>query len=143
MLPPSGGRVIRIGRLELLPIIDGRFTFAEPPGLPAHDDPEFAPHRAYITEDHLFRMDIGGLLIRSGDRLVLVDAGAGQGNGSTFAPRPFTDLDDADPTLVSYLRGRGVTEPAQIQQSLDQLVKTDITTGAFGDNLRAAGVSPD
>jgi hypothetical protein len=49
--------------------MDGRFTFAEPPGLPPPDDPEFAPHGAYITEDHLWRMDIGGFLGSSSSML--------------------------------------------------------------------------
>src|SRR3954447_5462857 len=135
--------MIRIGDLELWPIVDGRFTFAEPPGLPAHDSPEFEPHHAYITDDRLWLMDIGGFLVRSGDRLVLIDAGAGQGQGQRFFPRPFTSLEDADPVLLDYLAGRGVTDPAQIEQSLHQLIKTDITTGSFETNLRRAGFRPE
>jgi glyoxylase-like metal-dependent hydrolase (beta-lactamase superfamily II) len=135
--------VIRIGQLELWPIIDGRFTFAEPPGLPHHDELEFAPHRAYITEDHLWRMDIGGFLVRSGDRLVLIDAGAGQGDGKVVSPRPYTGLHDADPAVVAFLQDRGLTEPDQLQQSIEQLLKTDITTGAFGTELQRAGFRPE
>ena len=135
--------MIRIGQLELWPIIDGRFTFAEPPGLPDHDEPEFAPHRDYITEDHLWRMDIGGFLVRSGDRLVLIDAGAGQGDGKVVSPRPYTGLHDADPAVVAFLQDRGLTEPDQLQQSMEQLLKTDITTGAFGTELQRAGFRPE
>jgi len=76
-------------------------------------------------------------------RLVLVDAGAGQGDGKVVSPRPYTGLDDADPAVLAYLQARGLTEPDQLLHSLEQLLKTDIVTGAFGTELLAAGFRPE
>jgi glyoxylase-like metal-dependent hydrolase (beta-lactamase superfamily II) len=135
--------LIKIGDLDVWPIIDGRFSFAEPPGVPARESDEFELHERFITDDHLLVLDIGGFLVRSGDRLVLIDAGAGQGNGERFAPKPFSGLDDADPVIGEYFRERGIVDPDQIKRVLDGVIKTDIVSGSFDANLAAAGFRPE
>ena len=74
-----------IGEVEVLPVLDGQFVFAEPQGFPPKDSPEFAPHRNYITDDGLWLMDIGAFIVRTGNRVMLIDAGAGQGESALCA----------------------------------------------------------
>ena len=53
---------MRVGDIEVVPVLDGQLIMAEPAGFPAEDSPEFVPHRDYIsdgdaldTEVHRFR----------------------------------------------------------------------------------------
>src|SRR6478672_8901688 len=41
------------------------------------DDADWEPHRGFLAEDGMLEMALGGFLVRSGDRVVLVDAGIG------------------------------------------------------------------
>jgi glyoxylase-like metal-dependent hydrolase (beta-lactamase superfamily II) len=77
---------MRIGDLEIHPVLDG--TARMPPtdayrlGGPevagrGGDDADWAPHRAFLTADGMLEMALGGFLVRTGDRLVLIDTGVG------------------------------------------------------------------
>jgi glyoxylase-like metal-dependent hydrolase (beta-lactamase superfamily II) len=71
---------MRVGGLEIQPVHDGwarmpatdllRFTGGR-------DDP-WLPHHEFINADGSIELSLGGFLIRTGDRVVLVDAGAGR-----------------------------------------------------------------
>ena len=41
------------------------------------DDADWDPHRGLLADDGMLEMALGGFLLRSGDRLILVDAGIG------------------------------------------------------------------
>jgi glyoxylase-like metal-dependent hydrolase (beta-lactamase superfamily II) len=133
---------MRIGDLEIYPVLDGQFVFAEPAGMPPKDSPEFAPHRNYITDDGLWLMDIGAFLVRSGRRLILIDAGAGQGGMRRFAPKPFTSVEDADPVLLAYQRSKGLSGEA-LERSLRMTVKTEVRHGMLQQSLANLGVRPE
>lgn len=133
---------MKIGDIEVLPAYDGQFVFAEPPGFPPKDSPEFAPHRNYITDDGRWLMDIGAFIVKSGDRVLLIDAGAGPGNMQPFGPRPCTGIADADPELVAYHRGRGLDD-AGVERALAMSGNTNIRTGLLGQNLEKIGVRPE
>jgi glyoxylase-like metal-dependent hydrolase (beta-lactamase superfamily II) len=130
-----------VGDIEVLPVLDGQFVFAEPPGFPPKGSPEFEPHRNYITDDGLWLMDIGAFVVRTGNRVILIDAGAGQGDMQRFAPRPFTSIADADPRLVAYQRSRGL-EGELLERSLKMTMKTEVRHGLLGKNLSALGIEP-
>jgi glyoxylase-like metal-dependent hydrolase (beta-lactamase superfamily II) len=134
--------LLRVGDIDIWAVMDGRLTVAEPPGFPHKDSPEFAVNADYIV-DGQWLIDIGGFVVRAGDRLVLIDAGAGQGNGELFTPRSFTGLDDADPALIDYAAGMGLTEPDDVMQLLAGVMNTDVRTGSFGANLAALGFAPE
>jgi glyoxylase-like metal-dependent hydrolase (beta-lactamase superfamily II) len=138
MAPPTQ----RVGDIEIWSVLDGRLTVGAPNGFPPEDSPEFQVHADYIQRGK-WLIDIGGFLVRSGDRLVLIDAGSGPGNGETYTPAPFTSLDDADPALVAWARGMGVSDRSQIEPLLQSLMQTDIRTGSFGANLAALGFRPE
>lgn len=83
----SGGRrppglvssVMQVGSLHILPVYDGvaempteellRFTGPR-------DDP-FAMHQQFLTPDGRIELAMGGFLVRTGDHVVLIDAGIG------------------------------------------------------------------
>src|SRR3954452_20795278 len=77
---------MRLGELEILPVHDGvaraqpsapyRLGNVEPNGR-GGDDADWAPHRAFLAADGMLEMALGGFLIRTSDRVVLVDAGLG------------------------------------------------------------------
>ena len=45
---------------------------------PDTSDADWAPHAAFLADDGMLEMSLGGFLVRSGDRTVLVDAGVGR-----------------------------------------------------------------
>ena len=133
---------LRVGDIEIWPLLDGRLTVAAPPGMPTEDSPDFELHAGYVRQG-TWLMDIGGFLVRTGDRLVLIDAGSGPGDGELFAPAPFTSLEDADPALVRWVAQMGLTDPVAIEQVLHAFMQTNIRTGSLGANLAALGFRPE
>ncbi|MCU1459837.1 MAG: beta-lactamase domain protein [Actinomycetia bacterium] len=129
---------VGIGDIRIWPLLDGRMTVDEPPGFPAADDPEYAVHAEYI-HDGKWHIDIGGFLVQSGDRLVLVDAGTGPGDGEVFAP----NLDDSRAELVHWAAANGMTDPEQVLTALQSLARTDIRTGSLAANLGQIGFRPE
>ena len=77
---------MRVGELEIVPVIDGaafmppseayRMGRDQVEGRGA-DDEDWVPHRSLLTDDGMLEMALGGFLIRTRDRVVLVDTGVG------------------------------------------------------------------
>jgi glyoxylase-like metal-dependent hydrolase (beta-lactamase superfamily II) len=134
----SAAPLLRVGDIDIWAVLDGRMHVGQPPGFPPEGSPDFAVHADYLR-DGRWLIDIGGFLVRTGDRLVLIDAGAGSGDGALFTPDPRTD----QPELVEWVRANGVDDPDQIEHFLRQLVRTDIRTGSFAANLAALGFGPE
>lgn len=133
---------MRIGKLEILPVSDGQFLFAAPPGFPGKEDPAYAAHHIAIDENGLWTMDIGCFVVRTEDRVILIDAGAGPGDMTAIGPKPFTGLDDADPALVAYNRSKGL-EGRALEHAMNMVSKSQIRHGLLGRNLARLGISPD
>ena len=78
---------MRVGDLEIQPVLDGvariapteayRMGGVEPAGR-GGDESDWAPHRSLLTDDGMLEIALGGFLVRTGDRLVLVDTGIGE-----------------------------------------------------------------
>jgi glyoxylase-like metal-dependent hydrolase (beta-lactamase superfamily II) len=134
---------IKIGDIEVWSILDGQFRFAEPAGFPPKDSPDFAVHSDYITPDGTWLMDIGVFVVRTGDRVLMVDAGAGSSDGKIFAPPRFSSIEDVDPVVVAYFRDRGLVDDSAILQSLQVLSRTDVRHGDLAANLAATGLRPE
>ncbi|MDN5914693.1 MAG: MBL fold metallo-hydrolase [Pseudonocardia sp.] len=90
---------MKIGRIEILPVLDG--TGREPagevltrPGVPD----AWACHGDQLDDHGILHLDLGGFLVRTGDRTVLVDAGVGTIDNGTYAGGRF----------LESLRGHGV-----------------------------------
>ena len=133
---------MRLGELEVLPLYDGEFLFGLPEGFPGRDEPDFVAHNVKTTPDGLWIMDIGAFLVRAGDRVLLLDAGAGPGDMSRHAPRPFNGLEDADPALLAYNRAKGLDGEA-LSRALAMQSRTEVRHGLLGESLARAGVRPE
>lgn len=95
---------MRVGAIEILPVWDGvgRERAAEVLTRPGVPD-AWACHAEQLDEHGLLHFDLGGFLVRTGDRVVLVDAGVGTIDNGRYAGGRFLDS----------LRGHGVA-PADV-----------------------------
>jgi glyoxylase-like metal-dependent hydrolase (beta-lactamase superfamily II) len=101
---------MRVGSLEIHPVLDGwaslpvgdllRFTGDR-------DDP-WLPHEQFLTADGQIELTLGGFLVRTGDRLVVIDAGVGRINNDHYHGGQFLEslaglgVDPADVTDVVF-----------------------------------------
>jgi len=74
---------MQVGDIEITALHDGRWR------LPAtvmysNTDEDWLPHRQFLDEDGLLPCELGGFLIRTGERLILVDTGAGPSPDPAF-----------------------------------------------------------
>src|SRR5215218_2693343 len=130
---------MKVGELDVLPVWDGRMVTAQPKGFPPPDSPEFEPHREYITPEGDYQADLGGFLVRSGERVVLIDAGLGSnGNGGVHR---ITAIDKGPERYLEMLAGFGLSE-AELAGRRKSLDRQKITNGSFPDSLRKYGVQP-
>lgn len=68
---------MNVGELRIDPVEDG-VARVEPTGaFQGTTEEMWQPHRQFLAEDGMLDMALGGFLVRSGDRVVLVDAGLG------------------------------------------------------------------
>jgi glyoxylase-like metal-dependent hydrolase (beta-lactamase superfamily II) len=130
---------MKVGSIDIMPVADGQMVFAEPRGFPPHDSVDFEPHRDYITPTGEFLNEIGGFLVATQGRLVLIDAGLGPAEASgEFKP---TD----EPNLVNeYLdtfRRRGLSEDRMNAVEHD-LQRHRIRHGTLEASLHDLGVRP-
>ncbi|MQA12674.1 MAG: MBL fold metallo-hydrolase [Pseudonocardiaceae bacterium] len=95
---------MRVGELEILPVVDGigREDAREVLYRPGHDDP-WSCHHDQLDARGGLELTLGGFLLRTGERTVLVDAGVGMIDNGKYAGGGFLDS----------LRGHGV-EPADV-----------------------------
>lgn len=68
---------MKIGDIEIIPLIDGEFSAPALEAYPSTTAADWEPHKRWLTHDGRLQMAIGCFLVRTGDRLVLIDAGLG------------------------------------------------------------------
>jgi len=75
---------MQVGELQILPVLDGvaRFPISDP-FLNMPPD-AWLPHREFITSDDELELALGGFVVRSGDRVVLIDCGVGRVDSEPF-----------------------------------------------------------
>ncbi|WP_063047884.1 MBL fold metallo-hydrolase [Nocardia pseudovaccinii] len=130
---------MKVGDLEIQPVWDGTMVFNEPPGFPPHDSKEFAPHSRYITSNAEFHADVGGFLIRSGDQLVLVDAGLGPSHDGGIH-RPADDPAGVQ-AYADMFRRFGMPE-SEVALTVNALDRQSVRCGSLPESLRGLGVHP-
>ena len=83
---------MRVGDLEIVPIFDGtgKEQGREVLTRPGVDDP-WACHPDVLDADGVLHLDLGGFLLRTGDRVVLIDAGVGRIDNGQYAGGAFLD----------------------------------------------------
>ena len=133
---------MKIGRIEIEPVLDGRILsmlHATKP-MPEPASPLWQDQDGMFRADGLVESTLGAFLVRTGDRVVLVDAGSGQAFADGFAT-PVIDLDDpADPIAASIL-AHGL--PAEVARRIaNDFARTHIVQGQLPVSLAALGVRP-
>jgi hypothetical protein len=106
---------VNVGGIRVDPVLDGhivsRLHGTKP--FPEVGSPLLDDQAGMVHADGLVESTLGGFLVRSGDRIVLVDAGAGRAIPGGYQP-PAMDLDDpADPftVMMAGLRRRSRSLP--------------------------------
>jgi glyoxylase-like metal-dependent hydrolase (beta-lactamase superfamily II) len=75
---------MRVGDLEILPVTDGAgrlpptAAYAGIAGAKGGDADDWAPHRGLLGDDGMLEFAFGGFLVRTADRVVLIDTGVGE-----------------------------------------------------------------
>ena len=71
---------MRVGALEIQPVHDGsaRVPAADLLRFTGDRGDPWLPHEQFIAADGSLELALGGFLVRTGDRVVLVDAGVGR-----------------------------------------------------------------
>ena len=90
---------MNIGGIVIEPVLDGRILsklHATRPFPPA-DSPLMADQHGMIDPDGMVESTLGAFLVRTGDRVVLVDAGAGQPIPGGYSPPTIDFADPRDP----------------------------------------------
>src|SRR5262249_8852759 len=121
---------MKIGAIEIQPVIDGRLVSHLWSTKP---HPRF-PH------DGRLESTLGGFLVRTGDRIVLVDAGAGQAFLDGHRA-PVTDVDDPGDPIAAVFRSRGVADDA-IRGIAALFANVELDQGHLPESLAALGVHP-
>jgi glyoxylase-like metal-dependent hydrolase (beta-lactamase superfamily II) len=92
---PYGGETARIGDLEVVPVFDGYsrenpvhmfVTGAEAEPQRGHRREDWDEYRDFLDDDGLLEHGLGGFLVRTGDRVVLVDTGVGPDQIGPYGP---------------------------------------------------------
>jgi glyoxylase-like metal-dependent hydrolase (beta-lactamase superfamily II) len=68
---------VRLGELIVDPVHDGTSFFSPTEILPNTSDAQWEAHRELLTEDGMLPIELGGFLVRTADRVALIDAGVG------------------------------------------------------------------
>jgi glyoxylase-like metal-dependent hydrolase (beta-lactamase superfamily II) len=82
---------MRVGDLDVLPVIDGAATYPISDPFLGMPPDAWLPHRQFLTSDGELELALGGFLVRSGDRVVLIDCGVGRVNSGPFKGGAFLD----------------------------------------------------
>jgi glyoxylase-like metal-dependent hydrolase (beta-lactamase superfamily II) len=139
---------MKVGDLEIIQILDGEWITPMPPGLPEMSDEELAQHRDYLRPDGKMLAALGGFVVRTGNQVVLIDAGLGpaphscesadcghdahKGGGET---QPIADFEE-------FFRQKGAPE-AQIAWFKTMLEQQSLHHGWLPVNLHAKGIRPE
>src|SRR5438270_11970328 len=112
---------MQVGEIKVDAVIDGiaravpseayRWGVGEGSGR-GLDDADWEPHRQFLADDGMLEMALGGFLVRTGDRIVLVDAGIGVFDRGVFKGGALLDSlqtlgvarDDLTDVVFTHLR---------------------------------------
>jgi glyoxylase-like metal-dependent hydrolase (beta-lactamase superfamily II) len=134
---------VNVGRITIDPVLDGYILaklhatkpFPAPGSLPWNDQ------HGIFRDDGLIESTLGAFLVRSPDRVVLVDAGGGQPFPHGYAP-PVIDAENPDDPIASAFRARGAPDD-MVRELAAGFERTRVEQGSLPASLDALGVRPD
>lgn len=131
---------MNVGSITIDPVIDGhilsRLHGTKP--FPEVDSPLWDDQAGMVHTDGLVESTLGGFLVRTADRLMLVDAGAGQAIDGGYRP-PAMDLDDPVDPFTLMMSGLPAEDARRIAANLGD---THIEQGWLPASLAELGVTP-
>ncbi len=132
---------LKIGDLEIIPLHDGHLIIPEPPQI-RQNGIDTAEHRDYIPGNDTFISQLGAFLVRTGGRVVLLDAGLGPpvGHDGVYCGV------DCDPALLNAFDNmwrRFGRDEEFVAMRRRNLARTIVHHGRLEESLLAAGVAPE
>ena len=133
---------MKVGAIEIQPVIDGLIVSQLWSTKPIDDPATLAQHEqhAMFRPDGLLESTLGGFLVRAGERVVLVDAGAGQPFVDGYRA-PVIDVENEDDPIARVFRGRGVPDDV-LRRLADMFGRVELEQGRLPASLAALGVHP-
>ncbi|HET6954635.1 MAG TPA: MBL fold metallo-hydrolase [Acidimicrobiales bacterium] len=133
---------MKVGRIHVDPVIDGLIRSSLRPSKPFPDarSPLWGDQGGMVHPDGLVESTLGAFLIRTGDRVVLVDAGAGQAFAGGHHS-PVVDLDDPADPIAAAMATSGI-EGDEARRIVAALGRTYIEQGRLPASLQALGLEP-
>ena len=133
---------MKVGDIEVVPVLDGTILSKLPPSkpLPEPGSQPWEDQHGMFRPDGLIESTVGAFLVRTGDRVVLVDAGAGQAFTDGFTG-PQIDADDPDDPVIGALRSQGLDDDL-CRRVADDFSRTYLEQGSLPASLAAVGVAP-
>ena len=134
---------MKIGSIEILPVIDGFIASKLPASKPLPDPQSvlWQQQHGMFRTDGLIESTVGGFLVRTSERLVLVDAGAGQPFSGGYTP-PRIDADDPSDPIAGAWRSRGIPDEL-IREFVDDFACIEVVQGNLPSSLETLGVRSD
>jgi glyoxylase-like metal-dependent hydrolase (beta-lactamase superfamily II) len=83
--PRSKAAFVHVGDIEVTAVSDGRMLLPAVMFFPTTSAADWVPHRNLLTEEGQLPLELGGFLVRTGDRVILVDAGIGKSDRTSAA----------------------------------------------------------
>ena len=68
---------MKIGDIEILSVLDGSARLVPTEAFAGTDEDDWSPHQDLLDPDGLLELALGGFLVRTGDRVAIIDAGVG------------------------------------------------------------------
>jgi glyoxylase-like metal-dependent hydrolase (beta-lactamase superfamily II) len=82
---------MRVGDISIEPVVDGTCTFAISDPFLSMPAEAWEPHRRFLTSDGRLELVLGGFLVRTKDRVVVIDCGVGRVDQAPFKGGAFVD----------------------------------------------------
>jgi glyoxylase-like metal-dependent hydrolase (beta-lactamase superfamily II) len=129
--------MLQVGEITITSVIDGAINGPARMGFPDKSDEQWGPYRHHLDADGIMPVALGSFLIRTGDRVMLVDAG-----GGSLESHEHRSADQPNLEFRAILAERGLSGSA-LEGAVQQAFVTRFTSGALPPALLGCGVRPE
>jgi glyoxylase-like metal-dependent hydrolase (beta-lactamase superfamily II) len=139
---------MKVGDLDVIQILDGEWITPAAPGIPQMTAEELAQHGEYLLPDGRMKAALGAFLVRTGNQVVLIDAGLGPAPGACdtgscgHAAHQDKAPAQSSTEFEEFFRKKGASE-TQIRWFTNMLAEQSLEHGWLAGNLERAGVRPE
>ena len=129
--------MLQVGNITITSIIDGAINGPARAGFPDKTEEDWIPYRHYLDADGNLPSAIGAFLVRTGERIMLIDAGGGSHESHTHR-----SIDQPNVELRAKLARQGLSGEA-LEEAVRQAFITRMSSGALPHSLWAADIRPE